>query len=926
MIGKAISHYRILSEVGRGGMGIVYEAEDILLGRRAALKFLPDEVAHEPQALARFQREARAASSLNHPNICTIYEIGEGEKRWFIAMELLEGISLDLSLANKSASLDKLLDWGIQVSDALDAAHAKGIVHRDLKPSNIFLTKRGQLKVLDFGLAKMADPELDAADLTSPNLTASLASPLTSPGLAIGTIAFMSPEQARGADLDARSDLFSLGTILYQMATGRMPFEGKTSAVIFDAILNREPAPVSEFNASLPLELQRIVGKCLEKNPDLRYQHASEVRVDLKRLQRDSTSAQFRGISDSSQTLAESHPPPTNSSPVSTNVLGHSSAPLANPSKSRSFASSQIAKAASGTGFVVGSVFAIAILAAAAFGIYELLHRPAHLPFQNMAMTRLTSAGDNWAAAMSPDGKYLATLRRETDGRDSLWMQHLATSSSTQIVPPGDAAILDVAFSPDGDYVYFRSHPALSATNDLYKVPVLGGSLALIVHDIDSTPSFSSASGRFCFMRYKRSENKQWLMSFNADGSAPKVIFGGTGSTYSKPAWSPDGKHIVVGEEKEGVVSDLTMFDAERGVASHFFTLAESIFSIQFLAWTPDGHGVIVVYRNLAIGGAQIAHVSYPEASFHHVTNDLNWYGPVSLSADGKTISTVLTTVDEEVNVFAGTGHTINESNATSLGPAFWLDWVNNDQLVLSRADYSGIQLLSVGSGQRKTLLSGEVGAYDIDRCGPSAVVFTGNPTKASIITHIYALDLAGGSPRQVTGGTGDQFQRCTPDGRELIYFSFEDSSIHKIPMQGGRAEILVSRDRHPDNQFSITSDGKELVIIVRASGTEGPEINFLSIDTGQVTKRIPITESAERSKVTPDGQNIAFVIRERGVDNLWLQPVAGGVPHRLSDFHLARSTSQGIQSYAWSPDGKRLAISRRLSKGDGVLLQDQNK
>src|ERR1035438_7350366 len=333
-----------------------------------------------------------------------------------------------------------------------------------------------------------------------------------------------------------------------------MPFEGKTNAVTFDAILNRDPAPVSELNASLPPELQRIVGKCLEKSSDLRYQHASELRVDLKRLQRDSTSAQFRGISGTSQTLSEPRSDPANPTPVPTNMSGHSSAPPASSSERSFLASSQIIKAASGTGFVIGGIFAIAILAAAVFGIYELLHRPARLPFQNMTMSRLTSAGDNWGAAMSPDGKYLATLRRETDGRDSLWMQHLATSSSTQIVPPGDAAILDVAFSPDGDYVYFRSHPALSATNDLHKVPVLGGSLALIVHDIDSTPSFSLAAGRFCFMRYKRSENKQWLISVNADGSDSKVIFSGSGLTYSKPAWSPDGKHIVVGEEKAGVV------------------------------------------------------------------------------------------------------------------------------------------------------------------------------------------------------------------------------------------------------------------------------------------------------------------------------------------------------------------------------------
>src|SRR5271170_987370 len=273
-------------------MGVVYAAEDSMLGRRAALKFLPEEVCDEEQSLARFQREARAASSLNHPNICTIYEIGEDQGRWFIAMELLEGLPLDAALASARVPLDKLLDWAIQIADALDMAHGGGIVHRDLKPSNIFLTQRGQLKVLDFGLAKITNPALDKAAAGPQQVTATLLTPLTSPGLAVGTIAFMSPEQARGENLDARSDLFSLGTILYQMASGRLPFEGKTSAVIFDAILNRQPQPVTELNPEIPPELQRIIAKCLEKDVDLRYQHASELRADLRRLKRDSASGQ----------------------------------------------------------------------------------------------------------------------------------------------------------------------------------------------------------------------------------------------------------------------------------------------------------------------------------------------------------------------------------------------------------------------------------------------------------------------------------------------------------------------------------------------------------------------------------------------------------------------------------------------------------
>ena len=440
MIGKTISHYRILSQLGRGGMGIVYEAEDVLLGRRAALKFLPDEVAHEPQSLARFQREARAASSLNHANICTVYEIGEQDQQWFIAMELLEGMPLDSSLAVTRIPIDRMLDWAIQIADALDAAHGHGVVHRDLKPSNIFITKRGQLKVLDFGLAKMADAAFDADALTSP-ATATFASRLTSPGTALGTVAFMSPEQARGEELDARSDLFSFGTVLYQMSAGRPPFEGKTSAVIFDAILNREPIPASEANSEVPPELQRIIAKCLEKDPDLRYQHASDLRSDLKRLRRDGSSGRAKSASESAQSQVPSGP---------TLLSAPAVPPLDVPTKARPASSSQLVAAARQhrVGFALGSVIAIAVLAAASFGIYELLHRAAPVPFQSMEITSITSGGDTWAAAISPDGKYIATLRRDADGRDGLWMRHLATNSYTQIVAPSDAAILDAVFSP----------------------------------------------------------------------------------------------------------------------------------------------------------------------------------------------------------------------------------------------------------------------------------------------------------------------------------------------------------------------------------------------------------------------------------------------------------------------------------------------
>jgi Tol biopolymer transport system component/predicted Ser/Thr protein kinase len=903
LAGKTLLHYTILRKLGSGGMGVVYEAEDTRLGRHVALKFLPRELEQDPSALERFKQEARAASALNHPNICTIYAIEECDGQTFIAMELLEGESLDGKIDGRALALDKILDIATQITDALDIAHSKGIVHRDLKPANIFVTTRGQAKILDFGLAKLTRDRRAVMETVAGNAPTAAPVMLTSPGTAVGTVAYMSPEQARGEELDGRSDLFSLGCIVYEMATGRIPFEGNTSAVIFQGILDRNPRPPAELNPALPLKLQEIIDKALEKDRDLRYQSAAEMRADLKRLKRDSSGFTARaGIAASSTSLPAA-------SPAAERDSGTRTAEVAKHRRS---------------GAALVMAISLVMIAIGIYGLYSRFVRwrgdSGPIPFQNMSMQKLTNSGRVLMATISADGKYVVNVVDSGEGQRSLWMHHIATGSNAQILAPTEAQFTGLTFPPDGNFLYFvRIEPEHPGLGFLYQIPVLGGTPRKLVDDVDSAVSFSPDGQQMVYLRNSSADASSTLIIAHADGTSERTLSKLPLPGYSDPAWSPDGRWIAASVLDPGSknLGRVVLLDPQNGKEK---TVYAGTAILQKPTWMPDNEHLVLIFHDVSSDwNGQIGEVAIAAGKLHRITNDLNSYSNQTLAVtrDGKELVAI------QLNPNAGIYTMSSEPNGSASAKEIdnrgdvGVGWLPDGRLVAM--DYDGHIAIMNADGSNRNIVYQEhlpMGGLSVCRDGKTALFSMSNKDTKAI--NVYRLDLQSASVAAITKGKVDQNPSCSPDSKSFLYASFDKGKrlLMQMPISGGEAKPVS--DKVAD--FGVYSpDGQQIAAFTE----EGAGINtrvvvaIIPAQGGLPVRTFPPAMAISNVfRYSADGQSLYYPITAKGVSNIVVQQIGASSATPVTNFNDLQ-----IYSYDYDWKSKRLAIARGRNNTDVVLL-----
>jgi eukaryotic-like serine/threonine-protein kinase len=915
--GTKLGRYEIRSKIGEGGMGEVYLAEDTRLHRKVALKILPVNVAANQDRMRRFEQEAASAAALNHPNISHIYEIDEIDGLHFIAMEFIDGQTLRDCIHGDRIELKKLLRYLQNVAEGLAKAHAAGIVHRDLKPENIMITRDSHAKILDFGLAKLIEQRAPSpSEKGSSEVITAMMPYQSTPGTVIGTVGYMSPEQAQGKtdEIDHRSDIFSFGCILYEAATRRRAFEGEDAIDSLHKIVYKPTPQISDVNPAAPSELQRIVRRCLAKDPEDRYQTIKDVAIELKDLRRElEDSATIRPPSAASEASTEASPDLTLSATTTPPVA------LSTRASSVEYLASGIKQHKAAT-LMVGGLLAVALLGVG-FGVYKLTRpRKAGISFQSAKFTRLTSTGKALRAAISPDGKWLVRVI-DDGGQQSLWLKQVAVvSSDNQIVPPADIYYSGVAFSPNGSYVYYSVQEKNDPRGTLFQVPVPGGPVRKLLTGINNAPAFSPDGNQIAFFYYFEDQDR--LMIANADGAGQRQLTMRGGNEYffksgfAGLSWSPDGKALAapVGNGAENYMSLATISVATGAVK---LLTPQKWYEVRQVAWLADAGHLVFTAKESASGNFKIWQISYPAGEAQPVTSDLGSYSTISLTADFTVMATVQT--DAVANIWVMPGFDVAHARQVTQGSNYDREpsWTPDGNLVYSSNMAGSFDLyLTDARGGNPKQLTANAGANGQPSISPDGryIIFSSDRSGGS---HIWRMDVDGGNQKQLTAKS-DLSPDCSPDGRWVVYSSSANKdTIWKVGIDGGPPQQLTEK-----LSFSpaISPDGKQIVCAYLEDQNSPIKIAILPFQGGQPVKTFQLAgQIGTNLSWTPDGSAIVYVVTNGGVSNLWAQPVNGAQRKQLTDF-----TSERIFWFDFSRDGKQLALSRGMLTGDVVLINFQ--